>query len=592
MISYRKNNNKVCAVLHDALKDRWLKFENPIKVISTFDILDVTDRLQEIENEVSNNNLYAVGYLCYEAAPAFDISLTVKNENSFLPLLWFALFDKYELVDLPTVDEQGQYFKEWEMSVSKEDYDRGIAAVKNNIYEGNTYQVNYTTRQYSEFNGAPFKLFCELAHTQRAKYSAFIDCEDFSICSASPELFFSFDGEKIISKPMKGTAKRKFILEEDKSQADWLHKSAKNRAENVMILDMIRNDIGRIAEPGAVSVSEKFQVEKYPTVWQMTSTVEAVTNKKMVDIFKALFPCASITGAPKAYTMKIISELETTPRGIYTGSVGFMMPNGDTQFNVAIRTVAINKKTDVAEFGVGGGIVWDSTDKDEFEECQVKTKFLSEPQKDFSLLESLLWTREEGYFILEYHLDRIKRAAEYFAYPLDCKNIVATLKSMEAEFDANKYKIRLLVDSIGGVKYEYNSLLGKNNIEEVDVIIASRHINTDTPFVYYKTTNRLVYDKIKNRYPKFYDVILWNTNKEITETTMGNLVVEVDGQYFTPPVCCGLLAGTFREYLLFLGVIKEKIVTIDELLNADNVFLINSVRKWIKLNVTLNIDSS
>jgi para-aminobenzoate synthetase / 4-amino-4-deoxychorismate lyase len=579
-------NNITSAILFDAEKKAWLSFTNPVKIISTRNLDEVLDCLQKTEEEVSNNKLYAVGFVCYEASPAFDEALKVNNEKNFMPLLWFALFDKYEVIDLPIIKKQGKYFGEWEMSVTEEEYDKKIADVKHNIYEGNTYQVNYTTRQYADFKGGnPFELFCELAITQKAKYSTFIDCEDFTICSASPELFFSYNDRQIISKPMKGTAKRKFLLEEDKMQAEWLHESIKNRAENVMILDMIRNDIGRIAESGSVHVTEKFQVEKYPTVWQMTSTVEAKTSAKLTDIFKALFPCSSITGAPKAYTMKIISELENTSRGVYTGAVGFITPENRAQFNVAIRTLVINKKLNIAEFGVGGGIVWDSTDKGEYEECKIKSKFLNERQLDFSLLESILWTREEGYFLLDYHLRRIKRAAVYFDYPIDLENVIETLEKIKGFFEEDKYKIRLLVNVFGKIKCEFNSLPQNYKTEDPNVVIASESINTNTPFVYYKTTNRSIYNRFKEKYSNYYDVILWNKNKEITETTVGNLVIELNDGLFTPPLKSGLLAGTFREYLLAVGKIKEKRITIDELKEADNVYLINSVRKWIKLNV-------
>ena len=577
--------DKVSAILFDAEKKTWLNFTKPSKIISTHNLDEVLDCLQNVESEALNNNFYAVGYVSYEASPAFDAALKVKDEKNFLPLIWFALFEKYEVIDLPTVEKQGCYFKEWKMSVTRKEYDKGIAEVKHNIYEGNTYQVNYTTRQYTEFNGNPFDLFCELAHTQKAKYSTFIDCNEFSICSASPELFFIHDDKKIVSKPMKGTAKRKFILEKDKCQVEWLHNSVKNRAENVMILDMIRNDIGRIADPGTVCVPIKFQIEKYPTVWQMTSTVTAVTNKKTIDIFKALFPCSSITGAPKANTMKIISELEATPRGVYTGALGFISPDNRAQFNVAIRTVVVNKKDGIAEFGVGGGIVWDSTDKDEYEECQIKTKFLNERQKDFCLLEALLWTRSEGYFLLDYHLRRIKRASEYFDYSINIEAVVKKLEILKDNFLGDKYKVRLLIDVFGNIKSEFSQLTENYKTGNPNVVIASEPINTNTPFVYYKTTNRSIYNKFKIDYPDYYDVILWNDKKEITETTAGNIVVEMNGNLFTPALNCGLLAGTFREYLLSVGKIKERIIKIEDLSGADNIYLINSVRKWIKLNV-------
>ena len=288
-------------------------------------------------------------------------------------------------------------------------------------------------RLNSEFSGGEWDFFLNLAQTQN-KYAAYIDTGRYVICSASPELFFKLDGNKIYSHPMKGTAKRGRTTLEDKEQAEWLHNSLKNRAENVMIVDMIRNDLGRIAEIGSVQVPELFTIEKYPTLFQMTSTVQAKTNASLDEIFSALFPCASITGAPKVSTMNIIAELETTPRKIYTGSIGYISPNRKAQFNVAIRTALIDRENKTAEYGVGGGIVWDSTSADEYSEALLKARVLTERPRTFDLIETLLWTPEDGYFLREKHIARMQDSAEYFGFPFSREEFEHQLDQLAEAF--------------------------------------------------------------------------------------------------------------------------------------------------------------
>ncbi len=571
--------------IHDAVNKKWLRFENPVKIIETDKISEVISKFQQVEEVVNKEKLYAVGFISYEAASAFDSALQTKSLKSF-PLLWFAFYKEYEKIDLFPEHSTSSYLTNWSSSVSREEYDFAIARIKDHIREGDTYQVNYTMRQYAEFSGDAWKLFKELSHTQRADYSAFIDTEDFTVCSASPELFFTYNNGKIIGRPMKGTADRGLTAGNDQKQSDWLFHSKKDRAENLMIVDMIRNDFGRIAEVGTVKVSKLFSIEKYPTVWQMTSTVEAETNAGMTDILKALFPCASITGAPKAYTMKIISELENTPRGIYTGSIGFITPERRAQFNVAIRTVVIDKTSNKAEYGVGGGIVWDSTDKGEYDECRIKTKVLTERQPEFSLLESMLWTPGEGYFLLDYHLMRLSNSADYFDFDIDIKQVELCLRKKICDYPAKPQKIRLLVSQNGNLICQHDDIVGSiGDNTVIRVVLADKPINVSNPFLYHKTTNREIYNTFKEKFTGYDNVLLWNDKKEITELCTANIVVKMKSELYTPPVECGLLAGTFRKYLLEQGTIIEKIIYIDDLKQAEELFLINSVRKWQRINL-------
>ena len=579
------NEENATSIIYDSKNAEWLEFKDLIGIITTNSIENVVCCLQNVEEAVECKKYFAVGFVAYEAASAFDKALQTKQQHSDVPLLWFGIYKRAESIVLPDVGDSGLDIAKWEMSISRYEYNHCINEVKRNIYEGNTYQVNYTLRQNSQFKGDAFKLFCRLAAAQRAEYSAYIETSKFAVCSASPELFFTLDGNRIISKPMKGTAKRKLLLEDDLKQGSWLKKSTKNRSENVMILDMIRNDIGRIAKPGSVNVTELFAVEKYPTVWQMTSTVEARTECGVTEVFKALFPCASITGAPKANTMKIINELENTPRGLYTGAIGFMKPGKSCQFNVAIRTVFINKQNNIAEFGVGGGIVSDSTADDEFLECQTKAKFLEKKHIPFQLLESILHEEGSGYYLLNNHLKRLENAAEYFDYQLSIDEVSSKLLAFENTISGKQNKVRLLLSESGEFTLEAVPLAENNKDEEFKVAMASNPINTKTPFTFYKTTNRSLYNEFKKAYPEYYDIILWNSDGEVTESTFSNIVIKTNGELFTPCLKCGLLAGTFREHLLEKKIIKEKVIKIEELIGSDSIFLINSVRKWVKISL-------
>ncbi len=380
---------------------------------------------------------------------------------------------------------------------------------------------------------------------------------------------------------MKGTAARGMTLAEDLRNAACLYDSEKNRAENVMIVDMIRNDLGRIARTGSVKVPRLFDIEKYSTVWQMTSTVEALTKASFPEILRALFPCASITGAPKVKTMEIIAAIETTPRNIYTGAIGFVSPDRRAQFSVAIRTILIDKFASKAEYGVGGGIVWDSTAAEEYEECLNKAKIILDPPspRPFQLLETLLWTPDEGYFLLTRHLERLRESALYFDYPYDEALIRKTLDEKVEELPSGPYRVRLLLSRNGEV--ECSSVpLGLPDDRLLLVRLARQAVYSRDPFLYHKTTQRNLYEKAQASFRDADDVLLYNEAGEVTESCIANVVILRNGRLVTPPVRCGLLNGTYRAELLDRGEITEDTVTLLELKRAEKIFLINSVRKW------------
>ena len=571
-------------VIHDAGRRQWLHFQNPRQIISAHRIEEVIPTLNAIESHIAKDSLYAVGFVAYEAAPAFDSALAVREDGAF-PLVWFGLYGEPEKVSLPTTQASSHDQPLlWQPLLQQDAYEDAIERIKHYIEAGDTYQVNFTLRLRSPFTGDPWPFFVELARAQDALYSAFVNTQEWIICSASPELFFLVDDKELISRPMKGTAPRGLVQHDDLKQADWLHHSEKDRAENIMIVDMVRNDIGRIAETGSVQWNNLYEVEKYPTLWQMTSTVKAQTEAGLREILQALFPPASITGAPKPRTMEIIAELEQAPRRIYTGTVGFWTPNRRAQFNVAIRTVLIDKANKEAEYGVGGGIVWDSIDQMEFEECQTKARILTQRVPDFSLLESILWTPEEGYFLLPYHLARLADSAAYFSFSADLDAIRESLDSFARTLPKTAHKVRLLVAKDGGITVQ-SETLGNAAAQPQHCCLAPEPVDSVNPFLYHKTTHRQVYEQALGLCPGYEDVILWNEKGEVTESCIANVVVELDGELYTPPVQCGLLPGTYRAYLLEQGKVKERVIRIDDLAKSSHVYLISSVRKQREIMV-------
>lgn len=569
------------------LKDdgAWLKFTRPRRVIVTDKLEEVRKALDETERLVDEHGWHAAGFVSYEAAPAFDPAMQVIPLQGF-PLLWFGLYEgPTRLTSLTGRTRLTSLTGRWIPNVGRDEYNAAIDRIREYISQGRTYQVNYTMRLVSDAEPDPWTLFLHLARSQN-KYAAFVDIGDWAICSASHELFFDLNGDTITCRPMKGTVKRGRTTEEDKINSNWLRASEKNRAENVMIVDMIRNDLGRIAEVGSVHVPELFAIEKYPTLFQMTSTVKSKTKASVTRIFSALFPCASITGAPKVSTMKIIAELETSPRKAYTGSIGYIAPNRKAKFNVAIRTALVDKVNRKAEYGVGGGIVWDSTPADEYSEALLKAHVLTDPpERDFSIFETLLWTPEEGYFLPERHIARMLDSAEYFLFTIGSaeraeKNIWKMLDDLVSGADSPK-RVKILMNPHGELSGEVNDFQPDEKVFKVS--LAKQPVNSNDRFLFHKTTNRDMYDQAAVE--GYDDVLLFNENGELTEFTIGNLVVEMDGEWFTPPVECGLLAGTFRAKLLASGEVKERVIRVSDLGRCEAVFLVNSLRKWVKVEM-------
>ena len=348
-------------------------FADPIETITAASFGEVTNILEFAETR-ARDGAYVMVMLSYEAAPAFDSALLTHKPDSF-PLAWVGVFSEpSDLNEIHSIVSSNP----WSPAVTKDEYNDSLTRIRDLIAAGDTYQVNYSFPLTSTFNGDSFAWYQQLNRAQRAKYSAYLDLGRYKILSLSPELFFERRANHVTTKPMKGTVHRGRTADEDEELARWLQNSIKNRAENVMIVDLLRNDLGKVSIPGGVHVTSLFDLERFETVWQMTSTVEATlkSGTSLVELIGALFPCGSVTGAPKIRTMQIIRELERFPRGAYTGTIGLLRPGGDCTFNVAIRTVVLDTETNLATCSVGGGITIDSTAEDEYQECLLKSRFL------------------------------------------------------------------------------------------------------------------------------------------------------------------------------------------------------------------------
>lgn len=556
----------------------WLLFRRPVEILSAEAPDQVPSVMEKVEAAAAAG-LWAAGFISYEAAPGFDKALRVRD-GCRTPPAWFGIYR--QAVPAAEPDRTGDFqLGAWSPSVSQAEYDDCIRAIRNFIAAGDTYQVNYTFRLDAPFHGDDFAFFRRLCSSQRSPYAAYINTGRLRILSASPELFFDLDGQTITARPMKGTAGRRLSSREDEQAGKELARSEKNRAENLMIVDLLRNDIGRIAEVGSVRADRLFETERYETLWQMTSTVTGRTAAPLPRITAALFPCGSVTGAPKVRTMQIISELETRARSIYTGAIGYVAPGRRARFNVAIRTVLIDTETHHAEYGVGGGITWDSTAADEYEECLLKAKVLTEERPAFRLLETMLLDRD-GYFLLERHMTRLGRSAEYFSFELDEEHVRGRLRELAQTRGERPLKVRLLLSRDGGVELQAQALARRDPSRAARVALAASPIDPSDVFLYHKTTRRDVYEQARKARPGVDDVILYNSSGELTESTVANLVVELDGRLFTPPVRCGLLPGTLREELIARGEVAERALRPEDLSRAGAIYLVNSVRGFVR----------
>ncbi len=509
---------------------------------------------------------FPLAYLCvFERAACFN-HLTGRRNGA--P----GLFD-------PANGKQDFTLRNLRLSLRRDRYISGVNRIKEYICRGDTYQVNFTGKYYFDFKGSRFGFYEDLKNRQSVAYGAFCKFKRDYVISLSPELFFRRQGNFFYSRPMKGTVVRGRDIQQDREAAFKLENSIKDRAENLMIVDLIRNDIGRISRAGSVKVKKLFEVEKYNSLFQMTSTITGLLKggTTYYDIFRRIFPGGSVTGAPKIRTMQIIMELENTPRNIYCGALGMILPGERAIFNLPIRTLLLSG--DKGEMGIGSGIVAESDPQQEFEECLLKARFLTQRYREFRLLETVLW--DSKYILLKEHLSRIKETARYFDFTFNRQRISAALKTAADGFKPGlRYKVRLFLNKEGRLFIEHSRIDRRKPGKESYVAISRHPIDPGNGFYYHKTTNRSLYDSEYKRYSSlgYADVLFLNNRQEVTEGAVSNVIIKKGKRYYTPPVSSGLLPGILRGLLIKKGRIEEKVMFLDDLLKADGILLCNSVR--------------
>lgn len=567
-----------------------LAFTNPIHQISAKNIDEITSAFEEIEQALDDGHCVA-GYMTYELGLALEPKLKPRLKTN-KPLFWFGVFK--EAIDIQS-NEVESWLASKKQSTTSEislkpkldfaEYEKKFNIVKQNIASGDIYQLNLTFKVDVENAENPYAVYDQMRRAQPVAYSSFIHQGDNIILSASPELFIEMKDGWVETRPMKGTLSRTPMSGYDEVMRGWLQEDEKSRAENLMIVDLMRNDLGQISELGTVSVKNLFEVETYRSLHQMISTVRSKLKKDLtfLEILTAIFPPGSITGAPKIRAMELIDELEGEPRSLYTGSIGYIAPNRDAVFNVAIRTIELGKNGQ-GEIGIGSGLVIDSDVRQEFDECLLKMRFLNLDMPDFSLIETIGSTPERGLILLERHMERLESSAQYFNFPFPGDEIKTTLHQMVAD-NKQHLRIRVTLNKSGSFSLTPCTIKPLSTQEEWQITLAETKMDNENPFLYHKTTNREFYDyprKIANRKKGVDEVIFMNKSGEITEGSITNIFVR-DGEILkTPPLECGLLAGTLRAELLATGAAIEKKLTIEDLKSADEIYVGNSVRGLIK----------
>jgi para-aminobenzoate synthetase/4-amino-4-deoxychorismate lyase len=584
-------------LLDDSLtkEGRGLLFTSPEEVIAVADPDEVEVGLARVSEGLARG-LHAAGYFSYELGYALEPKLQeLMPEARRTPLFWVGLFKAPRpLSDDATsiwLEENGGAARakiaNLRLSWTREQYGEAFSAVKEFIAAGDVYQINLTQKFFFDFDGDPVALYAALRRKQRVAYGGLIATPDLHVLSLSPELFFRREGQHMSTRPMKGTAPRGRTPREDARLKTWLAMDEKQRAENLMIVDLLRNDLARVSRIGSVEVTDLFTVETYRSVHQMTSgvTSELRSDMGLQDMLRALFPCGSVTGAPKVRAMEIIREVEGSPRGVYTGAIGHVAPSGDCQFNVAIRTVVL--AADGGEMGIGGGIVADSKEDSEYEECLLKAHFLTKVDTPFELIETLRYERERGYHLLERHLDRLQASAHHFGYPMSRKAVLDALNAEAARIAGPVALVRLLLAEDGNVTVTSRAIELPTKDTVWRFVISDRPVDEKDPFFYHKTTRRQFYDQEMERQKELTgcdEVVFLNTRGELTEGTRTTLFVEQDGRLFTPALACGLLPGTLREELLDLprAAASEAVLTPADLVGAERIYLGNSVRGLVR----------
>ena len=580
-------------------------FAHPLHIVRANKPSDVTSALGAVERYV-DRGFYAAGYIAYEALHAFYSASSAGNIlPGDEPLLWFGIFEKPLepsaglLPDLPGEDSEF-YLSQPEVDVGLEQYRKNILDIISEIENGNVYQVNYAISQYYRFFGDPVSLYHELVKNQDSGYNLLAYNGIDWILSISPELFFHKKSDIIRMKPMKGTIERSTDPGIDEENRKNLFESSKDRAENSMIVDLLRNDLGKICKPGSVRVKKKWEIERYPTLFQMTSTIDGILNNKLsfADLFTALFPGGSITGAPKRDAIRYISQLEKQPRGIYTGAVGFFAPGGESIFNIAIRTLRIRENK--ARLGIGSGVVYDSSPEDEYGECLLKGKFVQDaidsfgvsPSRSLSLIETFRYSRGR-YRFLEDHMKRMQRSALAFGVSFSKESILASL-----DLDRKKrnivegvFRTRVELNVGGSILVEHLPFVTDVKNKKCFVGISQYKVSSRSGLLGYKTSLRSLFEgQLKKAVANGWaDMLFFNEMGLLTQGCIHNIFVKIDGSWVTPPLEDGLLPGIMRARLLKkFSPVFERSITLRDLQNAQCIILCNSLRGIRRATLVLN----
>ncbi|MGH9019454.1 MAG: chorismate-binding protein, partial [Acidimicrobiales bacterium] len=528
---------------------------------------------------------FVAGYLAYECAPAFDDALVVSSapsEPARLPLAWFGVFAAREVVPLSLPDGPSNDDVDWNVATSRDDHALAVKSILDDIAQGNAYQVNLTSPVVARDVDAR-GLYRRLVTAQQPAHAALLEFDGLAIASASPELFVEWDGSLVRSRQMKGTAPRGRWPGEDDERVARLVASTKDRAENVMIADLVRNDLGRIAEVGTVEVTSLCEVERYPTVFQMVSEVTAVTRPdvELVDVIAATFPCGSVTGAPKASAMGIIAKTEAAPRGVYCGAVGLVSPSPrgvSARFNVAIRTAVVDQREGTVRFASGGGVVADSTPEGEYRELVLKAEVLRGRDSSATrLLDTFRVSVRSRNDHVERHVSRLRRSADRLGYSVP-DGLIELVASRCRDRDADA-RVRLLLSRRGDVDIEVDDA-PRDDDAPVVLAIDDEPVDSADPSLFYKTTDRERYDRRRRRHPVADDVVMVNERGECTETTIANLAVRVGSLWMTPPLSAGCLPGIERERRVESGELVEGTITVSDLRGAAEVAVLSSLRGW------------
>jgi para-aminobenzoate synthetase/4-amino-4-deoxychorismate lyase len=574
-------------------------FDAPIEVIEAWTMDEVLPALAQMQAQADAGR-WCVGGLAYEAAPALDASLPVHTPDTHWPLVWFGVFEAPLASPLPLSGPPG--VAHWNLSDSRAHYLAQVAQAQQAMAAGECYQINLTTALTGTLTGEPAAWMQALRERQPEGYLLWLDGGTRHVISASPELFFDWQpdpqGGRLQCRPMKGTAAREADPAQDAAARERLLASPKERAENVMIVDLLRNDLNRISQPGSVRVDRLMQAEAWPSVWQMTSklSAQARLGTTLLDVLRTLFPCGSITGAPKRQAMRWIEKLESGARGIYCGALGIVRPGGHATFNVPIRTLTLQQLTAdqpptwQGRYGVGSGLTVYADPASEWEELMTKCHILHRASEAFMLLETL--RLEQGtYWLLERHLQRLQDSARHFGYGCDVGALRERLSHLGAAHPQGLWRVRLTLDAQGSVAVQAFPMAP--TAEPVRVALAPRPLPTAgalQEFIRHKTTRRAHYEELAPTDPEIFDHLLFNERGEITEFTRGNVALRLDNRWLTPALCSGLLGGSYRSELLAEGRLHEAVLTTQDLERAQGLAFYNSLRGWLDASLVPDED--